>query len=69
MAQVYTGALVIVDVLLMLLKILYCIGEAIYKLFVPTKEKDVTGEIVLVSSKNSCIDLYRKNVCIRKIFL
>ncbi|KAF7418405.1 hypothetical protein HZH68_001058 [Vespula germanica] len=49
MAQVYTGALVIVDVLLMLLKILYCIGEAIYKLFVPTKEKDVTGEIVLIT--------------------
>ncbi|XP_046813641.1 short-chain dehydrogenase/reductase family 16C member 6-like isoform X2 [Vespa crabro] len=49
MAQVYTGALVVVDVLLTLLKILYCIGEAIYKLFVPTKEKDVTGEIVLIT--------------------
>ncbi|KAK2580537.1 hypothetical protein KPH14_007672 [Odynerus spinipes] len=49
MAQVYTGALVVADVLLLLLKIFYFIGDAIYRLFVPTKEKDVTGEIVLVT--------------------
>lgn len=49
MAQVYTGALVVADVLLLLLKIFYFIGDAIYRLFVPTKEKDVKGEIVLVS--------------------
>lgn len=49
MAQVYTGALVVADVLLLLLKIFYFIGDAIYRLFVPTKEKDVKGEIVLVT--------------------
>ncbi|KAI4500311.1 hypothetical protein M0802_004728 [Mischocyttarus mexicanus] len=49
MVQVYTGALVVVDFLWMLLKIIYCIGEAIYKLLVPMKEKDVKGEIVLIT--------------------
>ncbi|XP_015175474.1 PREDICTED: short-chain dehydrogenase/reductase family 16C member 6-like isoform X2 [Polistes dominula] len=49
MAQVYTGPLIIVDILWTFLKVIYCIGEAIYKLLVPMKEKDVKGEIVLIT--------------------
>ncbi|XP_014601751.1 PREDICTED: short-chain dehydrogenase/reductase family 16C member 6-like isoform X1 [Polistes canadensis] len=49
MDQVYTGSLVVVNLLWTFLKMFYCIGEAIYKLLVPMKEKDVKGEIVLVT--------------------
>lgn len=48
MVKASNNALVLTDLLLLILKILYCICESIYKFFVPTKEKSVTGEIVLV---------------------
>lgn len=48
MVKAYNGALVLADVLLLILKILYYICESIYKFFVPSEEKSVVGEIVLV---------------------
>lgn len=39
---------IIAEFLLLVLKIIYYICEATYKLIVPKKEKIVTGEIVLV---------------------
>ncbi|KOC62508.1 Short-chain dehydrogenase/reductase family 16C member 6 [Habropoda laboriosa] len=49
MVRAYGGVLVLADVLLLLLKILYYIGEGIYRLLVPVEEKSVAGEIVLVT--------------------
>ncbi|CAK9828709.1 Short-chain dehydrogenase/reductase family 16C member 6 [Anthophora retusa] len=49
MVRAYGGVLVLADVLLLLLKILYYIGEGIYRLIVPVEEKSVAGEIVLVT--------------------
>ncbi|KAM0726586.1 Short-chain dehydrogenase/reductase family 16C member 6 [Formica fusca] len=49
MVKAYNGALVLADVLLLILKILYYICESVYKFFVPTEEKSVTGEIVLIT--------------------
>lgn len=48
MVKAYSGALIIADVLLLLLKVLYCIFEGIYRFFLPADEKSVAGEIVLV---------------------
>lgn len=41
--------MILLDFLLVLLKMIYFIGESIYKLFVPAAEKNVAGEIVLVT--------------------
>nr|XP_033334959.1 short-chain dehydrogenase/reductase family 16C member 6-like isoform X1 [Megalopta genalis] len=49
MVKVSGGALLFVEILLTLLKILYYTGEGIYRLFVPVEEKSVAGEIVLVT--------------------
>ncbi|XP_019886893.1 17-beta-hydroxysteroid dehydrogenase 13 isoform X2 [Ooceraea biroi] len=49
MVKAYNGALILADVLLLILKILYYIFESVYKFFVPTKEKSVAGEIVLIT--------------------
>ncbi|XP_014481189.1 PREDICTED: short-chain dehydrogenase/reductase family 16C member 6-like [Dinoponera quadriceps] len=49
MIKAYNGALVLADVLLLILKILYYICESVYKFFVPTEEKSVVGEIVLIT--------------------
>ncbi|XP_076168921.1 short-chain dehydrogenase/reductase family 16C member 6-like isoform X1 [Ptiloglossa arizonensis] len=49
MVKAYGGVLILADVLLLLLKTLYYIGEGIYRLFVPVEEKNVAGEIVLVT--------------------
>ncbi|XP_017763388.1 PREDICTED: short-chain dehydrogenase/reductase family 16C member 6 isoform X1 [Eufriesea mexicana] len=49
MVTAYGGVLVVADVLLVLLKILYYIGEGIYRLFVPVEEKSVADEIVLIT--------------------
>lgn len=57
MIKAYNGALVLADVLLLILKILYYICESVYKFFVPTEEKSVTGEIVLV-----CIESTLTNI-------
>jgi len=51
MVNAYNGALLLADVLLLILKILYYICESVYKFFVPTKEKSVVGEIVLICIK------------------
>lgn len=51
MVKAYNGALLLADVLLLILKILYYICESVYKFFVPTEEKSVVGEIVLVCIK------------------
>lgn len=48
MVKAYGGVLILADFLLLLIKILYYIGEGIYRLFVPAEEKSVAGEIVLV---------------------
>jgi len=48
MVKAYNGALILADILLLILKILYYICESVYKFFIPTKEKSVAGEIVLV---------------------
>lgn len=48
MVKAYGGVLILADFLLLLVKILYYIGEGIYRLFVPIEEKSVAGEIVLV---------------------
>ncbi|XP_032678938.1 short-chain dehydrogenase/reductase family 16C member 6-like isoform X2 [Odontomachus brunneus] len=49
MIKAYNGALILADVLLLILKILYYICESVYKFFVPTEEKSVAGEIVLIT--------------------
>ncbi|GAB1866596.1 NADP-retinol dehydrogenase [Camponotus japonicus] len=49
MVKAYNGALLLADVLLLILKILYYICESVYKFFVPTEEKSVVGEIVLIT--------------------
>ncbi|KAL6436710.1 hypothetical protein ACFW04_004860 [Cataglyphis niger] len=49
MVKAYNGALILADVLLLILKILYYICESVYKFFVPTEEKSVAGEIVLIT--------------------
>ncbi|XP_011496358.1 PREDICTED: short-chain dehydrogenase/reductase family 16C member 6-like [Ceratosolen solmsi marchali] len=49
MVKAYSGAVVIADVLLLVLKILYFICEGIYRCFFPVDEKSVAGEIVLVT--------------------
>lgn len=49
MVKAYNGALVLADILLLILKLLYYICESIYKFFVPTEEKSVAGEIVLIT--------------------
>lgn len=49
MVKAYGGVLIVADVLLLILKLLYYIGEGIYRLFVPVEEKSVAGEIVLVT--------------------
>ncbi|XP_031786336.1 short-chain dehydrogenase/reductase family 16C member 6 isoform X3 [Nasonia vitripennis] len=49
MVKAYSGALVIADILLLLLKVLYCILEGIYRFFLPADEQSVAGEIVLVT--------------------
>ncbi|XP_017876430.1 short-chain dehydrogenase/reductase family 16C member 6 [Ceratina calcarata] len=49
MVNAYGGILLVADVLLLILKVLYYIGEAIYRLIVPVEEKSVAGEIVLVT--------------------
>ncbi|XP_043264380.1 short-chain dehydrogenase/reductase family 16C member 6-like isoform X3 [Colletes gigas] len=49
MVKAYGGVLILTDVLLLLVKILYFIGEGIYRLFVPAEEKNVAGEIVLIT--------------------
>lgn len=49
MVKAYGGMVILADVLLLLLKILYFMGEGIYRLFVPVEEKNVAGEIVLVT--------------------
>lgn len=49
MVKAYGGALIALDVVMVLLKMLYYIGEGIYRLFVPVEEKSVAGEIVLVT--------------------
>ncbi|EFN77115.1 short-chain dehydrogenase/reductase family 16C member 6 isoform X2 [Harpegnathos saltator] len=49
MIKAYNGALVLANVLLLVLKILYYICESVYKFFVPTEEKSVVGEIVLIT--------------------
>ncbi|XP_066581195.1 short-chain dehydrogenase/reductase family 16C member 6-like isoform X2 [Prorops nasuta] len=49
MVKAYGGALVLVDAVVLLLKILYYIGESIYRFFVPLEEKSVAGEIVLIT--------------------
>ncbi|XP_053998642.1 short-chain dehydrogenase/reductase family 16C member 6-like isoform X1 [Hylaeus anthracinus] len=49
MVKAYGGVLVLADVLLLLLKTLYYICVGIYRLFIPVEEKNVAGEIVLVT--------------------
>ncbi|KAJ8684465.1 hypothetical protein QAD02_020257 [Eretmocerus hayati] len=49
MVKAYDGALIIVDVLLLLLKILFYCLESTYRLFFPPNEKSVAGEIALVT--------------------
>ncbi|XP_076292024.1 short-chain dehydrogenase/reductase family 16C member 6-like isoform X3 [Lasioglossum baleicum] len=49
MVKAYGGALIAVDIFMILLKIFYYIGEGIYRLFVPVEEKSVAGETVLVT--------------------
>lgn len=49
MVKAYGGLLILMDVLLILVKTLYYIGESLYRLFVPIPEKSVAGEIVLVT--------------------
>lgn len=49
MVKAYNGALILADVLLLILKILYYICESVYKFFIPTEEKSVVGEIVLIT--------------------
>ncbi|XP_076671590.1 17-beta-hydroxysteroid dehydrogenase 13-like isoform X2 [Andrena cerasifolii] len=49
MVKAYGGVLILADFLLLLVKVLYYIGEGIYRLFVPVEEKSVAGEIVLVT--------------------
>ncbi|KAL6266909.1 hypothetical protein P5V15_003737 [Pogonomyrmex californicus] len=41
--------LLLVEILLLFLKILYYIGESVFRLIVPTKKKSLTDEIVLVT--------------------
>lgn len=48
MVKAYNGALVLADILLLILKILYYICESVYRFFIPSEEKSVAGEIVLV---------------------
>ncbi|OXU28764.1 hypothetical protein TSAR_003283 [Trichomalopsis sarcophagae] len=52
MVKAYSGALVIADVLLLLLKVLYCILEGVYRFFLPADEQSVAGEIVLLPNKS-----------------
>lgn len=53
--KAYGGVLLVADVLLLILKVLYYIGEAIYRIIVPIEEKSVAGEIVLVTGAGSGI--------------
>ncbi|CAL7941050.1 unnamed protein product [Xylocopa violacea] len=47
--KAFGGLLVLIDILLLVVKILYYIGEGIYRLIVPVEQKSVVGEIVLVT--------------------
>ncbi|XP_039307649.1 17-beta-hydroxysteroid dehydrogenase 13 [Solenopsis invicta] len=46
---VYDTLYLFAEILLLILKIVYCICESAYKLIVPTKKKSVIGEIVLIT--------------------
>lgn len=51
MEKACNGVLFLADIVLLVLKVLYYICESVYKFFVPTEEKSVVGEIVLVCIK------------------
>lgn len=49
MVKAYEGALILVDVLLLLVRILFWTLEGIYRAIVQPEEKNVAGEIVLIT--------------------
>lgn len=49
MVNAYGGVLILADILLLIVKVIYIVLEATYRLLVPVEEKSVAGEIVLIT--------------------
>lgn len=50
MVKAYDGAMMLLEVIVLLLKIGFYYLESLYRFFFPVDEKSVAGEIVLVSA-------------------
>jgi all-trans-retinol dehydrogenase (NAD+) len=53
--QIYNALILVVDIVLLHVKVLWCVLEGIYKLIVQPEARDVSKDIVLVSSTQNLV--------------
>ncbi|KAK7789584.1 hypothetical protein R5R35_009951 [Gryllus longicercus] len=49
MVKVYSAAVLLLDVLVLLVRVMAALGESLFRLIVPPQEKSVVGEVVLIT--------------------